>query len=302
MSKKSCVGYKENYTSMKCYICDSSRFTRRRGEVRDSDELAIFECKDCGLVSLDSVDHVGKKFYEDSGMHGDDKIPVEDWVKETRSDDQRRFEQLKPLLANKRVLDFGCGAGGFLLTANSLAAEVVGVELESRVRKFYENSEITILSSIEDAAKISGASKFDIISAFHVVEHLPDPREVFKKLGTMLTSDGRMVVEVPSAEDALLTLYNCHAFQRFTYWSQHLYLFTASTLASLLKQAGLQVISIQHYQRYPLSNHLYWLSQSKPGGHQSWSFLDNPALTHAYAEVLASIGKTDTLIAHVEKR
>ena len=139
-------------------------------------------------------------------MHGDDKIPVEDWVKETRSDDQRRFEQLKPLLANKRVLDFGCGAGGFLLTANSLAAEVVGVELESRVRKFYENSEITILSSIEDAAKISGASKFDIISAFHVVEHLPDPREVLKKLGTMLTSDGRMVIEVPSAEDALLTL------------------------------------------------------------------------------------------------
>ena len=116
----------------------------------------------------------------------------------------------------------------------------------------------------------------------------------------MLTSDGRMVIEVPSAEDA----HDPLQLPRFSalHLLESAFIFIhASTLASLLKQAGLQVISIQHYQRYPLSNHLYWLSQSKPEG-ISLGRLDNPALTHAYAEVLASIGKTDTLIAHVEKR
>jgi 2-polyprenyl-3-methyl-5-hydroxy-6-metoxy-1,4-benzoquinol methylase len=287
---------------MNCYICNSRHFGERKAEVRDAPEIKVLECNNCGLVSLDSFAHIHSNFYRDSGMHGEQLKPIEDWLKETRWDDQRRFEQLKHFLLNKRILDFGCGAGGFLSNAKSLAADAVGVELELRVQNFYENSDITILSSMEDAASSSSGGDFDAITAFHVFEHLPDPREVLKKLGTMLKSDGRIVIEVPSADDVLLTLYDCDAFQRFTYWSQHLYLFTASTLATLIKQAGLKVVSIQHYQRYPLSNHLHWLCKSKPGGHQSWSFLDNPALTYAYAEVLASIGKTDTLIAHVEKR
>lgn len=102
---------------------------------------------------------------------------------------------------------------------------------------------------------------------FHVVEHLPDPRAILKTLASMLAKNGRMVIEVPSSEDVLLTLYDSDAFQRFTYWCQHLYLFNAETLRRLAEQAGLRIVSIQQYQRYPLSNHLYWLSQDKPGGH-----------------------------------
>jgi len=115
------------------------------------------------------------------------------------------------------------------------------------------------------------------------------------------TATGRLVIEVPSSEDALLTLYDSDAFQRFTYWSQHLYLFNADTLRNLTAQAGLRVVSIQQIQRYPLSNHLYWLSRNLPGGHQHWSFLDTPALAEAYTASLGAAGKCDTLIAHLEK-
>jgi hypothetical protein len=111
---------------------------------------------------------------------------------------------------------------------------------------------------------------------------LQDPRKILAELGDLLGPKARLIVEVPSADDALLTLYDCDAFQRFTYWSQHLFLFNASTLMLLAKQAGLRVIATQHYQRYPLSNHLYWLSQGKPGGHQLWSFLDTTELSQAY--------------------
>lgn len=68
------------------------------------------------------------------------------------------------------------------------------------------------------------------------------------------------------------------------------------------RQAGLRVVLIQHYQRYPLSNHLFWLSRGKPGGHQNWVFWDAPELASAYANTLAALGKTDTLIAHLERR
>jgi 2-polyprenyl-3-methyl-5-hydroxy-6-metoxy-1,4-benzoquinol methylase len=279
---------------MLCYLCDHSSFSHRPGSVRDDSSLQILECDSCGLVALSSQQHVRSEHYENSGMHGGALPSIEAWLRDTEQDDQRRFEMLKPLLVNSKVLDFGCGAAGFLLKAQKLATEVVGVEPERRIRGHWSGS-LRICGSLDDA----GAA-FDLITAFHVVEHLPDPRATLKQLAQLLGKRGRLVIEVPSSEDALLTLYNNDAFQHFTYWSQHLFLFNAETLRRLALQAGLRVVSIRQYQRYPLSNHLYWLSRNSAGGHRQWSFLDTPALKEAYADSLATIGKCDTIIAHLE--
>lgn len=280
---------------MNCYICQSPRFTVRKGEVRDDPGIQIVECCNCGLVSLSAMDHIAPGFYENSGMHGAEPTLMDAWLKETEWDDQRRFDLVKAILPNKRLLDFGCGAGGFLQRARNLAAEVAGVELEARVRDYWAG-QINIVPSV-DAAE----GGYDLITAFHVIEHLSEPRAMLASLAGLLNPKGRMVVEVPSANDALLTLYDCDAFQRFTYWSQHLFMFNAATLEMLARQAGLRVVTVQHYQRYPLSNHLYWLSQGGPGGHQQWAFLDTPELANAYASTLAALGKTDTLIAYLER-
>lgn len=257
--------------------------------------MQILECDNCGLVTLSATDHIVPGFYENSGMHGAEPTPMEAWLKETEWDDQRRFDMVKTMISNKRLLDFGCGAAGFLERAKSLAAEVTGVELETRVRDYWAG-QINIVPAVGAAG-----GGYDLITAFHVIEHLPDPRAMLSSLTDSLKPNGRMIVEVPSSEDALLTLYDCDAFQRFTYWSQHLFLFNSYTLEIVARQAGLRVVAVQHYQRYPLSNHLHWLSQGRPGGHQRWGFLDTPEIASAYASTLAALGKTDTLIAHLER-
>ena len=279
---------------MVCYLCRHSDFRVRKGAVRDNPALQILECSGCGLVTLSSHDHIKSSHYEDSGMHGETRPSIETWLKEAEPDDQRRFDMVKSLLVDRKVLDFGSGAAGFLLKAKTVASEVAGIELERRVRDHWRGK-IALHPSLEDAG-----SGYDVITAFHVVEHLPDPRAVLKELAARLKEKGRLIVEVPSSEDALLTLYENDAFQRFTYWSQHLFLFNPETLRTLAQQAGLRVIALEQYQRYPLSNHLHWLSRNKPGGHQTWSFLDTPALTEAYAASLAAAGKCDTLVAHLE--
>jgi 2-polyprenyl-3-methyl-5-hydroxy-6-metoxy-1,4-benzoquinol methylase len=279
---------------MNCYLCNSRAFTTRKGAVRDAPDLAILECGECGLITLSSLLHIQPGFYEASRMHGAAPISMGAWLKDTDWDDQRRFDNLKSLLPNTRLLDFGCGAGGFLNKARHLATSVDGIELELRVQKYW-HEQITIHSSMESAG-----DGYDLITAFHVLEHLSDPIAILRTLAAKLAKNGRMVVEVPSSEDALLTLYDSSAFQHFTYWSQHLFLFNAETLRQLAKKAGLRIVSIQQYQRYPLSNHLHWLSQGKPSGHQEWAFLDSPDLKAAYANALASIAKCDTLIAHLE--
>lgn len=279
---------------MNCFLCQSSSFTARKGEVRDAPRMRILQCDKCGLVTLGATSHIAPGFYENSGMHGTEPTPMVAWLKETEWDDQRRFDMVKAMLPNKRLLDFGCGAGGFLQRAKNVTAEVTGIELETRVRDYWAGK-INIVPSVEAAE-----GGYDLITAFHVIEHLPEPRAMLASLAGSLKPNGRMIVEVPSANDALLTLFDCDAFQRFTYWSQHLFLFNASTLEMLARQAGLRVVAVQHYQRYPLSNHLHWLSHGKPGGHQRWAFLDTPELASAYANTLAALGKTDTLIAHLE--
>jgi SAM-dependent methyltransferase len=279
---------------MNCYLCESSNFIPVKGKVRDDSALSILECANCSLVFLSSLKHIDDRFYESSGMHGAELVPIPAWIKDTEWDDQRRFEMVKPMLPNARLLDFGCGAAGFLRRAQVLATEVIGIELEARVREYW-TGQLNIVPSVDDAG-----GTYDLITAFHVVEHLPDPRDMLKRLARLLKPRGRLVIEVPSSEDALLTLYDCDAFQSFTYWSQHLFLFNSRTLELLARQAGLRMLALQHYQRYPLSNHLHWLSRGLPGGHQRWAFLDNPDLASAYANTLASLGKTDTLIAHLE--
>lgn len=279
---------------MTCYLCNHHSANIRKGVVRDGPALQIFECNNCGLVSLSSLQHIKTAHYENSGMHGDNLPSIESWLKDTEQDDQRRFEMLKASMVNRKLLDFGCGAAGFLNKSRSLAEKVAGVELENRIREYWGDA-IALYSDLEKVG-----DGYDLITAFHVIEHLPDPRTILKKLAARLKKQGRLVIEVPSSEDALLTLYDNDAFQHFTYWSQHLYLFNAETLRTLAAQAGLRVVSIQQFQRYPLSNHLHWLSRNLPGGHKNWSFLDTPALTEAYAASLAAVGKCDTIIAHLE--
>ena len=279
---------------MTCYLCNHSDFLIRQGSVRDNPSLQIHECTNCGLVALSSFQHIQPSHYEESGMHGKDLLAFESWIRETEQDDQRRFEMLKTALVNRTVLDFGCGAAGFLRKAQILATEVEGVEPERRVHEYWGNS-IKLHCRLEDTGR-----EYDLITAFHVIEHLPNPREMLKALAARLKDGGHLVIEVPSSEDALLTLYENNAFQHFTCWSQHLFLFNAETLRRLAVQAGLRVVSIQQFQRYPLSNHLYWLNRNQPSGHRHWSFLDTPALTEAYAASLAAMGKCDTIIAHLE--
>lgn len=280
-----------------CYLCGSTSHRERPGSVRDNASLKVLECDACGLVFLSSFDHIQLSHYEESGMHGGSPLPVQDWLRESDADDERRFRFLRSGLTGKSVLDFGCGAGGFLLKAREVAATAEGIEPELRLQPYFDQSGLKVWTQI-DAVMTSG-SRYDLITAFHVVEHLPDPRATLVQLATLLKAEGELIVEVPNSDDALLTLFECDPFTHFTYWSQHLFLFNPRTLSDLVSQAKLKLRWIKQVQRYPLSNHLHWLSRGQPGGHQKWAFINSPVLDDAYSAQLAALGHCDTLLAGI---
>ena len=284
---------------MSCYLCKSDKYSKRTGSVRDNSNIDILECSDCGLVYLSSLNHIQDGHYEESGMH-DGKVPdIDNWLKETELDDRRRYNFIREKIANKNVLDFGCGVGGFLGMAIQSARKVSGVELERALQLSFQERELNVFSNLREVQEQS--EKYDIITAFHVVEHLQNPKQILGDLSQLLTENGEIIIEVPNSNDVLLTLYENESFQNFTYWSQHLFLFNKTTMVELIKQAGLKLNWIKHVQRYPLSNHLYWLAKGKPGGHQKWDFLDSGKLNAEYENQLALNGKTDTLLLGVSK-
>jgi len=293
---------KEKDLIAQCYLCGGRDIAKRTGQVRDKPDIDILECRSYGLVFLSSFNHINNGFYESSGM---DEVgivnfntgDVEEWLRKTKYDDDRRFHFCSPLIDNKSVLDFGCGNGGFLLKARKKANKIVGIEPAKSLKSHFLKNEIVVHSNIDALSET-----FDIFTIFHVLEHIPDPRELLVKLGERLKEGGQLIIEVPSSDDALLRLYKCKLFSYFTYWSCHLFLFSAKNLKFLGEESGFKVNYVKQIQRYPLSSHLYWLSEGGPGGHEKWSFIDSEELNNAYESQLASIGYCDTLIASFTKK
>lgn len=282
---------------MKCYLCGSKEFFYRKGSVRDNKKIKVIECKKCSLVSLDSINHISPKHYQEGGMHSEN-YKFDDWFKDSEKDDLRRFNFLKERIKAKSILDFGCGAGGFLIKAKTIANSVEGIELEESLQKHFKENDLNVSSSLEEIMR-NKEIKYDLITSFHVFEHLADPISTLKNLSKLLTKGGEIIIEVPNSDDALLTLYENEEFSNFTYWSQHLFLFNNKTMEDLIKKSKLKLNWIKQIQRYSLSNHLYWLSKGKPGGQKIWTFFEDKELNDIYTQKLASIGKCDTILVSV---
>jgi len=211
----------------------------------------------------------------------------------TAYDDVRRFDQFRTILTGKKWLDFGTGNGSLLEKMKPHALEACAVELQTQMRNAHQANGFTCKADVSEF----NSGYFDVITLFHVFEHLLKPIETLKLLKSRLKPGGKIIIEVPHAEDALLSLYDIDAFKQFTFWSEHLILHTRTSISRFLEEAGFSDINVSGFQRMPLSNHLYWLKKGLPGGHIAWNYLDSPALSGAYASSLAGINKTDTLIA-----
>ena len=280
-------------THMRCYLCQGEKFSILHGRCRDSSTTKVLRCEGCGLVFLDNIGKVSAEFYEKSGMYEFAPIDRTKLMEEERADTERRAAMLRPMVKGKALLDFGCGTGAVAAALRDVCSRVSVVELNQAQR-----AGIAKDWSIEAAREVTNLDgDFDLITLFHVLEHLPDPISTLKQLKSRLRPGGILLVEVPHADDALVKLYGCDAFKDFTYWSLHLYLFTESTLKATLAKAGFASTNVEFVQRYNLANHLRWLAEGKPGGHEAWKHLSSPELDAAYAAKLAELKATDTLIA-----
>ena len=262
---------------------------------RDVDSLNVWRDSISGVIYIDDF-YTGDETYVDGSYREDKAVELKTGKPdfERTTDAQRRLKSNLKFVVGKRVGDFGCGSGDFLRLAKSHCSDVVGIELQQNYVGSLNNDGIFCVNNLESISDKS----LDIVVSFHVIEHLPNPLEILSELKRKVVSGGQVLIEVPHANDFLLSVVGCDEFKQFTLWSQHLVLHTRESLRKTLEFVGLEDIHIEGVQRYPLSNHLNWLANGKGGGHKSpLSMLDSDSLFDAYKNSLARIDATDTLVA-----
>jgi 2-polyprenyl-3-methyl-5-hydroxy-6-metoxy-1,4-benzoquinol methylase len=237
-----------------------------------------------------NINNSKRKIRNVKTLSGNIKTPV------IGDDDIRWASQFDKLLKNKNILDFGCGWGAFLSNIKNYKS-LNGVELRQECIDHIKNKlkKIKISNDINYFKK-----KFDIITMFHVLEHIPYQVDTLKILRSKLKNKGKIIIEIPHAEDFLILQDELKEFKKFTFWSEHLILHTYKSLKSILLKSGFKKINIQYYQRYNFSNHLGWFLKRKPGGHKFYKKIVSDSLNSSYCENLKKLGQTDVLIAIAE--
>ncbi len=289
----------------KCMLCGSTDNSLYHKGTRDVADIDVYRCNACGLLFLSKFPDDVNQLYEDGNMHlnGYDEISdtftdisYEKYVQLSERDDLRRYNQLKDICKDKNILEFGCGNGGFLKKIKKEAASVTGIELERRCSEEINSAGIKCVDNINRLN-----DKYDIVVSFNVIEHLTEPRKYLDQIYDCLTDGGVFICETCNADDALITYYNCDAYRDFTFWSEHVYLYNSETLERLINSCGFKTLKNTQIQRYPLSNHLYWLGQKKPGGHNKYTEFNDEFLNKYYVDVLRKMKKCDTLFAYFTK-
>lgn len=223
-----------------CPLCKSKQFNNHLicdDYTVSHESFALVKCSKCSLIFTNprpELDHLSKYYKSDQYISHTDKAnsPLHFAYKAVRYYTLRQKTKLIKKYNDGigSVLDYGSGTGDFINVCKKQGWNVKGYEPDEDARKIAEKkNEGCIISSIKDLKE-----EVDVITAWHVIEHVFDLRKTVKSLRKKLKEGGHLILALPNHQS-----YDAKQYSK--YWAaydvpRHLYHFDQKAMETFAKQ------------------------------------------------------------------
>lgn len=239
-----------------CPSCQSTDFTSI-GEIKDyyysQDSFPIVSCKNCSLVftqNRPNAESIGA-YYDSANYASHDgskkkSMFLQVYVAARNYMLKKKHDLVRPFKPEwSRVLDYGAGEGYFVEYLLKKGKQVEGIEPSNVARSnFYSRNGQPMYSNLVELPK---EKTFQVITLWHVLEHIHTLKETMQSLVDKLESKGIIVIAVPNQNSLDKKVFG-------NYWAawdvpRHLYHWSPDSLSTFMSGFGLQNI---HTNQLPL--------------------------------------------------
>lgn len=221
-----------------CALCGKQqsvvKYELKKGQ--DSPWFLINECQKCGHIYMNPrpTDSELGGFYAKDYHY--DSFYSEHFAKQAK----KFYAELRNIIPKKsKLLDVGCSKGYFLHFAKKAGHEVVGVEYSKDAAEYAKrNFNIEVKVDSVDGVNFPDHT-FDVITAFDLIEHVPDFIATLKRFKKWLKPGGVLIIDTPNYD----SIYRKLTADRWVGFDMpyHIHLFRPNTLNRALEESGFKV-------------------------------------------------------------
>lgn len=235
----------------KCPYCQnpvSTPYLKVRDEFLTKEPFEILECSTCHLLYTSprpAPDRIGAYYQSDEYLsHQENKsgfIPkIYEAVKSVNL--KRKFRLATEGLPVGKMLEIGCGVGDFLLLAKNNGWDVTGIEPSANAKAIAQQRLGFLPLDPSETASLESYS-FDVITMWHVLEHVDNLMEQAMQIARLLKPHGRLVIAVPNYQSYDATYYK----EKWAAWDvpRHLNHFNQDTLCRIFADPIFKFIDCQ---------------------------------------------------------
>lgn len=235
---------------LKCPLCKSGHFLNFK-EITDysvsKETFIVCKCTKCQLLFTNPrpTESEISPYYDfpDYYSHEDKAKNLTQWIyNQVRTYNLgQKIKMIEEYVQPGKLLDYGCGTGQLLFEATINFWKVNGVEPNQKARE-KANLKLgdKVFSSIDN---LKSDQTYDVITLFHVLEHVHELRKTTKSILKYLKSDGYLFIAVPNHESFDAQNYG-------KYWAgwdvpRHLYHFSEQAMDSFRKEFDLTLREVK---------------------------------------------------------